>query len=171
MYKSISLTLALLCILALGCQQQQQTATTDAAESAAKKVLNRYLEIFNTGNMNLVNTTIDSAHFLIEPAMPDKIAGRDGFSQWVLGYRTAYSDFNLNFDEVIVKDNNCVVRWTVNGTHDGPLGELEPTGNKFKISGLTLMRMANGLITEEWIYYDNLAASMQLGLTLVPAEG
>ncbi len=171
MYKSIFLPLALLCILALGCQQQQQEATTDAAETAAKQVLNRYLEIFNLGNMDLVSTTIDSAHFLEEPAMPERIVGRDGFSEWVLGYRAAYSDLNLSFNEIIIKDNNCVVHWTFTGTHDGPLGDLEPTGNKFKVSGMTLMRMVDGKITEEWIYYDDLSARQQLGFKLVPVEG
>jgi len=169
MHKLICLPLMALCLLALGCQQQVKEV--DAAQMTATQVLDRYLEIFNTGNMALVDATIAESHFLVEPAFPDRIVGRQAFKDWVKGYRTAYSDFNLAFNEIIAKDNNVVVHWTVTGTNDGPLEGFPPTGKRVSISGLTLMRIVNGKITEGWIYYDNLGSSEQLGATLVMPQG
>ena len=168
MYKLICLSLVALCFLALACQQQVKEV--DAAQQMATEVLNRYLEIFNTGNMALVDATISESHFLVEPEFPDRIVGRKGFTDWVNVYRTAYSDFNLVFNEIITKDNSVVVRWTVTGTNDGMLRELPPTGKKVRVTGMSLIRIVNGKIAEEWIYYDNLGSSEQLGATLMWPE-
>lgn len=170
MFRTVCALIVMTCLWVSGCQQQQQVVQTDAIESEAKEILNRYLEIFNVGNMNLVENTIDSAHFVMEPNFPEKIVGRDGFTQWVEGYRNTFSDFNLAIIEMLVKDSVIVVHWTVTGTQDGPMGDLPPTGKKIKVSGLTLFRTANGRITEEWIYYDRLESRTQLGFTLVPPE-
>lgn len=169
MYKLICLSLVALCLLAPGCQQQVREV--DAAQQTAATVLDRYMEIFNTGNLALVETTIDTAHFVVEPEFPNRIVGRQAFTDWVKVYRTGYSDFNIAVNEIIAKDNNVVVHWTVTGTNDGPLGELPPTGRKVRVSGLTLMRIVNGKITEEWIYYDNLRSSEQLGAKLMWPQG
>jgi len=157
-----------LCLLALGCQQQVKEV--DAAQQSAVEVLDRYLEIFNTGNMALVDGIISETHFLVEPGFPDRIVGRQAFSEWVRGYRTGYPDFNLTFNEIIAKGNNVVVHWTVTGTQDGPLEDLPPTGLKVNVTGLSLMRIIDGKIAEEWIYYDNLGSSQQLGGKLVWPE-
>lgn len=168
MYKLICLPLVALCFLAFACQQQVKEV--DAAQQTAVEVLDRYLEIFNTGNMALVDATIGETHFLVEPEFPDKVVGREAFIEWVKGYRTIYPDFNLTFNEIIAKGNNVVVHWTVTGTQEGPLGELPPTGLKVNVTGLTLMRIVDGKIAEEWIYYDNLGSSEQLGAKLVWPE-
>ncbi len=106
MHKLICLPLMVLCLLALGCQQQVKEV--DAAQMTAVEILDRYLEIFNTGNMALVDATIDKSHFMVEPGFPDRIVGREAFMEWVKSYRTGYSDFNLVFNEIIAKDNNVV---------------------------------------------------------------
>lgn len=168
-YMKIVLVLLLTCLLVISCQPRRMDKD-ELAEQPVREVLNEYLLMWNTGNFDVMDDVIDSAHVVVEPAFPDKIVGKEGFRQWIESYRTAYSDFNLAFEKVIIKDDNVVISWTVTGTHDGPLGDLPPTGKKIQVAGLSLIRMVDGKIAEGWVYYDNLDASLQLGMKLVPPE-
>ena len=106
MYRLICLPLVALCFLVFACQQQVKEV--DAAQQTAVEVLDRYLEIFNTGNMALVDATIGETHFLVEPEFPDRIVGRQAFREWVNGYRTGYPDFNLTFINPNINWSRCL---------------------------------------------------------------
>jgi ketosteroid isomerase-like protein len=55
------------------------------------------------------------------------------------------------------------------GTHTGPFRlpdgrELPPTGKRVEIKGMELVRVRDGKIVLNTLYYDNLASLTQLGL-------
>ncbi len=59
--------------------------------------------------------------------------------------------------------------WTFVGTHTGaflmPDGtELPPTGKRVEIRGMEFVRLRDGKIVVDNLYYDNLAILVQLGL-------
>jgi predicted ester cyclase len=59
--------------------------------------------------------------------------------------------------------------WVFVGTHTGPLvlpdgAELPPTGKRVEVSGMELVRVRDGKIVVDNLYYDNLAVAAQLGL-------
>lgn len=41
---------------------------------------------------------------------------------------------------------------------------IEPTSNRFKLGMLTVGRWENGVMAEEWLYWDNQAFMKQIGL-------
>ena len=54
-------------------------------------------------------------------------------------------------------------------THPMDLGGgkvIQPTGKAFKLPMLTVGRWENGLMVEEWLYWDNQAFMKQIGLAL-----
>ena len=59
------------------------------------------------------------------------------------------------------------VRWTARGTHDGPLGDAEPTGKKISYQGMSFFRVAGGQIYEEWIMTSFSSVLRQLGLSKI----
>lgn len=67
-------------------------------------------------------------------------------------------------DEVLAEGDAVIVRWFVVGTHTGPLGEIPPTGNKARIPGINIVRVAHGRIVEEHMSWDTLGLMNQLGL-------
>ena len=55
------------------------------------------------------------------------------------------------------------------GTHTGPLvlpdgTELPPTGKRVEVKGMELVRVRDGKVVVDNLYYDNLAVAAQLGL-------
>ena len=158
--------LVLLCF-AFGCQQPVEEAIT---EEQAKALLDRYLEIWNEANLTIVEEVFDPEYVLHHCAYPEAIVGLDGFKNWTTSIFTAFPDFRCTIEEIFVKGDKIVSRFTITGTNAGPLGELPPTGKKFRISGMDISRVANGKIAEEWLVYNALDMSQQLGFTLTPPQ-
>lgn len=161
--------LVLLLCFNLSCQKQVEEGIT---EEEAKALIDRYLEIWNGGNLALVEEIIDPEYVAHDSASPEDIVGIEGFKGWITSTRISFSDFNVTSDEMIVKGNNILTRWTATGTNTGPLispqGELPPTGKKFRVSGFCLSRVVNGKFKEDFNIYNVLDMMLQLGFTLTP---
>ena len=50
------------------------------------------------------------------------------------------------------------------GTHEGELTGIAPTGNRVKITGISIIRIEVGQIEEIWGNYDTLGMLQQSGL-------
>jgi steroid delta-isomerase-like uncharacterized protein len=97
---------------------------------------------------------------------PDQeVQGIEEARQFVTTYKTALPDLNVTVEDVIGEGNQAVTRWTVRGTHQGEVEEFgPPTGRQVEIKGITIHRIEDGKIVEEWERYDNLSILQQLGL-------
>lgn len=64
--------------------------------------------------------------------------------------------------------NYTAVQGVMEGTFSKPLDfgngtVIQPTGKKFKLAMLTVGRWENGVMKEEWLYWDNAAFMNQIG--------
>jgi len=150
-----------------GCQQQEERTYTDA-ESQKNK--DNATKLWNGGDIAIVDTmySIDciyhNADFL-DAKGPEEIKK---FVKWVY---TAYPDFAITLDEPMKFKDRTVITFKATGTNDGPLGEnMPPTGKKMSFTGISITKIENGKIIEEWVYYNQLPIYNQLGYKLVPAE-
>lgn len=165
--------LALLLSLNFSCQKQVTEEIPEAmTEEEMKARAERSLEIYNEGNLVLIDELYTPEFVSHNYATNEEVVGLDAFKESITSLRTQYPDFNLTFDEIIVKDDKAVFLWTVTGTNTGPIqtpaGELPPTGKKVRVSGVSISRRVNEKIVEEWVFYNTLDAMQQLGFTLTP---
>jgi steroid delta-isomerase-like uncharacterized protein len=97
---------------------------------------------------------------------PDQeVRGYEEVRKFVSMYKTAFPDLNVTVEDAIVEGDKVVTRYTVRGTHQGEIEEFgPPTGKRLALQGITIHRIADGKIVEEWERYDNLDILQQLGL-------
>jgi steroid delta-isomerase-like uncharacterized protein len=97
---------------------------------------------------------------------PDQdIQGLEEARQFVSMYETAFPDLSATVEDVIAEGDKVVTRYTVRGTHQGEIEEFgPPTGRQVEVKGITIHRVEDGKIVEEWERYDNLSLLQQLGL-------
>jgi steroid delta-isomerase-like uncharacterized protein len=97
---------------------------------------------------------------------PDRdLSGLDDARAYLSMYLTAFPDLTVTVDDVIAEGSHAVTRWTLRGTHRGETEELgPPTGKPVVLEGLSLHRVEDGAIVEEWERYDNMSVLVQLGL-------
>ncbi len=95
---------------------------------------------------------------------PDPNLSVPAFKELVSGLLTAFPDLQLSVDDQIVSGDKVATRWTAVGTHTGPLGDSEPTGNRVKFEGLILDKVADGQVIERWEQWDQMGMLQQIGV-------
>lgn len=160
--------LLLLC-LAIGCQKQVKEGTT---EEEAKVIGDQYVKARNEVNLSLLDEIMDPQIVVHDSSQPETMVGLNALKNQYTFSHTAFPDFHMMLDEMIVKGDKIVWLWTLTGTHTGPfhtpLGDLPPTGKKIRFSGVAIDRVVNGKVAEEWVFFNVLDLLMQLGFTIAP---
>jgi predicted ester cyclase len=157
-----------LLVMAFGCQLPPQEE--GLTEERAKIIFDGVLGAYNEGNLALLEEVCDSVYVRHDCAYPDDFVGIDAYKGYVEYMRTAYPDFNLKLNELIVKGDWLIIHWTVTGTNTGLRGDVPPTGKGIEISGISLARVIDGKMIEEWNYYNLWVTYEQMGFTLVPPQ-
>ena len=109
--------------------------------SENKALIRRYLEEWNKHDPNLLDEYLDSS---IRESIRSRYA-----AAWA-----AFPDVHLAFDELIGEGDRVLARYTGQGTFSGPIWDLAPTGRMMTILGMSLYRIANGVIAD-WTDRDN----------------
>ena len=99
------------------------------------------------------------AHF---PGMPPITI--ETHRQFGLSTYEACPDLVRPVEDIVATVDKAVVRWTSTGTHLGPYFGHPPTGNRLSTSGITIFRIADGKVVEEWIQSDMLGLLQQAGV-------
>lgn len=99
---------------------------------------------------------------------PDQNAeGRAEMKEFMRQVHTVYPDFQIELNESAHEGDVAFTYWTVTGTHSGE-GAVPASGKSVDVSGITLLRFEDGMITEELAYYDTATLQEQLGVEAVP---
>ena len=80
------------------------------------------------------------------------------------GWHEAFSDLSIVPEKLIAEGDLVAVYWIARGTNTGAGNGLPATGKKVEQSGITIWRIVNSKIKEEWSAFDQLSMMKQLGL-------
>ena len=84
------------------------------------------------------------------------------------GWHQAFSDITIVPEKLIAEGDLVTIYWIARGTNTGTGNGLPATGKKAELAGITIWRIVDGKIKEEWSAFDQLSMMQQLGL--VPAN-
>jgi steroid delta-isomerase-like uncharacterized protein len=91
-------------------------------------------------------------------------SGREAFrAQW-RKWRAAFPDLHFAVEQVIGEDDMVLTRWTLTGTHSAEFLGIPATGRRISVQGMSLDRIADGMIVEGFDGWDNWGVRVQLGL-------
>ena len=135
-----------------------------------KAVVRRFIEeVWNSGNLDVIDELIAENHVDHDPAQAGSPGGRQGVRAFVEMYRAAYPDTRLAIGEMIAEGDLVAMTWTATGTHRGELMGIAPTGRSVTVTGMGVDRISGGQIVESWANYDALGMLAQLGAIPAPA--
>jgi steroid delta-isomerase-like uncharacterized protein len=89
---------------------------------------------------------------------------REKFREWTEGWAKAFSDGHLTDPQYINAGDIVVAQFTAEGTNDGPLGSMKPTGRKISLPFCEIFHFdKQGRIVSGGCYYDQYTLLTQLG--------
>jgi predicted ester cyclase len=118
-------------------------------------------EIFNQGKFEVADE-IYARGFVNHGAHRD--VGLKEDQEAARGWKLAFPDGKMTVLKEIAEGNLVTVLYTGTGTNTGEGNGLPATGKKTEIRGITIWRIVNGKITEEWSSFDELQMMKDLGL-------
>jgi len=102
---------------------------------------------------------------------PGMESGRDGFRRTAQVFRAAFPDIRLTIEDEFASGDRVVHRWVWRCTHRGDLFGIAPTGNRLEFTGMTIVRLENGVIVERWSNIDSLTMFQQMGALPLVGQG
>jgi len=88
---------------------------------------------------------------------------RDIFRQVVAARRTAFPDIHVTVEDQVAEGDRVSTRRTWRGTHQGPYRGVAATGKRVTWSQISIVRIVEGRIVEDWAVADELSILQQLG--------
>jgi ketosteroid isomerase-like protein len=131
-------------------------------------VVRRFFEEFCNGRRaEVADELVDGSYVAYGPQAPPAV-GPDGVKMRVGLYQEAV-DGHWEIKELFSAGDRVVARWTGTGTHRGELMGISPTDKPIKVDAISIFRVADGKITEEWTVWDALGLMQQVGAVPAPA--
>jgi steroid delta-isomerase-like uncharacterized protein len=80
------------------------------------------------------------------------------------GWHEAFPDISIMPEKLIAEEDLVTIYWVARGTNTGAGNGLPATGKKAELAGITIWRIIDGKIKEEWSAFDQLSMMQQLGV-------
>ena len=128
-------------------------------------------EVFNGGNMSLVDELFAVDFVEHEELPPGTPPGREGAKAITTAIRSAFPDFKATIEHIIAEGDKVFIRMTWSGTQAGEFMGVPSTGKKFAVGVFDVVRMENGKIVEHWGLMDSMGMMQQLGAMPGPDQG
>ena len=126
-------------------------------------LLERYVELYNAGDLDgVMDLYAEDAVQL----MPDgTFEGRSAIRDRLAKELAAFADIAHRYVSYVEQGDAFADEWVFVGTHTGPLllpdgTELAATGKRVEIPGMEFVKVRDGKIVVDNLYYDNLAVEV-----------
>jgi predicted ester cyclase len=122
-----------------------------------------YRDLFETGDTDLADRLV-TTDFVDHAAPPSPAPpGPDNLKATVAFLHSALGDIRYEVHEVLSAGNRAAYRATLTATQHGPLFGHPPTGGRFSMQQIHMVRFDGDRIAEHWACRDDLGALRQLG--------
>lgn len=134
-----------------------------------KKIARQFWDYFAKGDIQQVENLWGSDYKLHFPNKTNALTKEES-KQILKAYNTAYPDIKFSVEDQIAEGDLVVTRIIANGTHKGEFQGVPATNKKVRITGVSIHRIINGKIVEEWAEFDALGLMQQIGAIPEPAH-
>ena len=114
--------------------------------------------------LDVIGVLFSPRHAYHDPLLGDLPPGPAGVRAAIAAMLTAMPDARVTIEDQVEEGDALVLRWSLAGTHTGPLLGMAPTGRRATMRGVHVCHFRGDRIAETWAAYDALGLLEQLGL-------
>ncbi len=132
---------------------------------ANKAVIRRLMDTLNKHDSSIITELYPDC--LYHSPVTGELRG-EALRNFVTSMLAAFPDCQWTIHDQLAEGDKVVTRWSLTGTHRAKFMDVPATNKRINVTGLSVDRMLNGKIVEEWEEWDTLGIMQQLGV--VPAK-
>jgi len=117
----------------------------------------------NQHDLDAAYEMVSENYVVHDPTMPDAPSGREAHKEICRSFSEAMRDTHCTIEDQVAEGDRVVTRWTFSGCQTKDLPGIPSQGRCFTVDGITISRLADGKIAEEWVNMDTLGMRQQLG--------
>jgi steroid delta-isomerase-like uncharacterized protein len=117
----------------------------------------------NRHDVDGASELVSEDYMLHDPTEPNFRGGREAFKEMCNGFLEATRDLACTVKDQVAEGNRVATRWTCSGCQTKDLPGIPNQDRCFNFSGITISRVADGKIAEEWVNMDSSGFREQLG--------
>jgi len=144
-----------------GCGSIQKTTLQERNKELVHRMNE---EVWNKGNLEILDELFSPdvvRHFLPDGSETN---GLDQLRDSVGSHRKAFPDWAEQIQRIVAEGDLVATHFTSTGTNDGSFLGNPPTGKQIHINEMSIYRIVDGKIVEQWLIPDLLSLRQQLGL-------
>jgi steroid delta-isomerase-like uncharacterized protein len=135
-----------------------------------KDIVRRYQDAYNNQDYDALDDLV--ATDVSTPNMISSVPrGLEGAKQVHQKTVTGMPDYHTAIEDLIAEDDKVVARVRITGTHTGDFYGIPPTGKRIDLSGIYIVRIADGRIVEHWGEENGVTVLRQLGFKIKLESG
>ena len=92
------------------------------------------------------------------------LRGREGLRVMLDMYWRGFPDLQFKVTDTVVQDSRLAIAWLAEGTHQGTMMNIPPTGRKVQVRGISIIDVKDGLVVRGQYVWDLAGMLRHLGL-------
>jgi steroid delta-isomerase-like uncharacterized protein len=153
--KSPFLTLLTVLVLCCSCQSK------DADLAKNKEVVLAYHKVWSEGNMDNLDEIL-TEDFVCHYLTSIEWTGIEEAKKEISGWRALFPDWQEEIVDIIQENDKVVTRYKATATHTKTYEGIDATGAKIEIYEVSIYRISNGKIAEQWAFPDDPSIKTQI---------
>jgi steroid delta-isomerase-like uncharacterized protein len=125
-----------------------------------------YDGVWNGNSPEAADELVHEAYTIHDRELAAEMEGPELYKALASGTREIFPDMEFTVEDIIASGEKVALRWTMTGTHEGPMFGVEPTGQQVELTAIEMNRFAKGKLIETWTQSDQLGLMQQLGIDL-----
>lgn len=149
---------------AILCEHRRQPTIGRLIVSTANETLvaRFFEEVCTEGRSDVAEQIIAPSFIAHDPQVPSE-QGPTGAVEGTQAFRDG-AEARWEVQELFSAGDRVVARWIGTGTHSGELMGVAPTGKSLTVDAISIFRISEGKLAEEWTVWDTLGLLQQIGV-------
>ena len=164
-YEFVMIVLALLFISSIVITGCSTTPPENTLERNKRLVGQMNAEVWNKANLDIIDKLYMPdfvLHFLPDGS---ELRGIDSLREHVRKHREAFPDWSEEIRRIVAERDLIVIHYVSTGTNQGRWLSNPPTGRRIQINEVSIFRIEEGRIAEQWLLPDIFSMQQQLAGT------
>ncbi|GAA0257003.1 ester cyclase [Haladaptatus pallidirubidus] len=125
-----------------------------------------YEDIWNGSNLDTADELVHEEYIIHDRELATEMQGPELYTALASRTREIFPDMKFEIEDMIAAGEKIAIRWTMTGTHQGPMSDIEPTGRQVELTAIEINRFEDGKLIETWTQSDQVGLMQQLGVDM-----